>query len=79
MCNEVLMKLHGSLAHNLEAALKSARRLRGHPVHKDTEAYWVELLAHCRAEKRSCTAAELATLEPLLASLQDELATREKE
>ena len=72
------MKLDGSLAQNLEAALKSARRLRDHPVHRDTEAYWAELLAHCRAEKRSCTPAELDTLEPLMASLQDELAGREQ-
>jgi hypothetical protein len=71
------MILDGTLAQNLEAALKSARRLRGHPVHKETQAFWMELLAHGRAQLRSCTAAEINTIEHLLASLQEELTARE--
>jgi hypothetical protein len=71
------MVLDGSLAQNLEAALKSARRLRNQPVHNDTLAFWMELLAHGRAQLRSCAGME-AELERLLASLQDELAKRER-
>ena len=32
------MELHGTLAYNLQLALESSRRLRGHPVHRDTRA-----------------------------------------
>jgi hypothetical protein len=72
------MILDGSLAQNLEAALKSTRRLRGHPVHKDTQIFWVELLAHGRAQLRSCSEPEAEVIEPLLANLADELSEREK-
>jgi hypothetical protein len=72
------MVLEGSLAQNLEAAVKSARRLRGHPVHNDTLTFWMELLAHGRAQIASCAGPEAGVVEQLLASLQDELAEREK-
>jgi hypothetical protein len=44
------MELHGSIANNLASALKSARRLRGRPVHADTLAHWAELVRHARRE-----------------------------
>lgn len=45
------MELHGSLASNLQLALASARRLRGHPVHRDTLAFWSELISEARARR----------------------------
>jgi hypothetical protein len=44
------VEIHGSLENNLAAALLSARRLKGHPVHADTVAYWTDLLRHARRE-----------------------------
>ncbi len=70
------MKLHGSLGKNLQTALQSAKRLKAHPVHKDTLAFWAELLAHGRAELRSASPTEAAEIETLLTQLQDELAVR---
>jgi hypothetical protein len=37
------MKLHGTVASNLMAAVVSARRLRGQYVHADTVAHWQAL------------------------------------
>jgi len=42
------MKIEGSIRANLIAAVASARRLRGRPVHGDTIAYWRQLLDHAR-------------------------------
>jgi len=42
------MELHGTILNNLTSAVKSARRLKGHPVHPDTLCYWTQLLAHAR-------------------------------
>jgi hypothetical protein len=72
------MKLHGTIAQNLQAALQSAKRFKGHPVHKDTLAFWAELLAHGRVEIRSRPAAETAEIEVLLAQLQAELTARQR-
>ena len=47
------IKLHGTVENNLRAALVSARRLRGHPVHPDTIRYWSELLDYARRKARS--------------------------
>lgn len=57
------MELHGSLSENLNGALRSMRRLRGHPVHQDTIDYWYSLIAHARAVVRGGKAsAEAANL-----------------
>ena len=40
--------MHGSIAHNLSAAIESVRRLRGHPVYPDTLRFWERLLNHAR-------------------------------
>ena len=45
------MELHGSLAFNLQMALDSSKRLRGHPVHPDTLAFWSELIGAARARR----------------------------
>lgn len=43
------MELSGTLPENLNAAITSARRLRGSAVHRDTLAFWQDLLAFARA------------------------------
>jgi hypothetical protein len=68
------MKLHGTLADNLNAAVRSAERLRGHPVHADTMNFWLELLSLARAQVRS--GREVEELEPLTGKLQMLLSER---
>ena len=46
------MDLDGTLADNLRAAIVSAERLSGHPVHQDTLGFWRELLSHVSSRKR---------------------------
>ncbi len=72
------MKLHGSIATNLSAAIDSAKRLRGSPVHSDTLQFWRDLLSHAGAEKRTLSTAEAAALDPLIGELQSQLAAREQ-
>lgn len=42
------MLIEGSIRANLIAAVASARRLRGHPVHRDTINHWRQLLDYAR-------------------------------
>jgi hypothetical protein len=65
------MKLHGSLIDNLQVALASAKRLRGHPIHKDTVAFWRDLIAHARAEMPKQT--PRTQVENLIAALEGEI------
>ena len=46
------IELDGTLADNLRAAIVSAGRLAGHPVHKDTLGFWNDLLAYASSRKR---------------------------
>jgi hypothetical protein len=66
-CN---MDLEGSLADNLNAAIVSATRLQGHPVHKDTVNFWNELLNHARVVRRRARVADIVELEQLIAELE---------
>lgn len=70
------MILHGSIADNLAAAIRSSRRLRGRPVHGDTIAFWRELLAKARAAEPSDDTAQVADLAE---QLEAELALIEQE
>ncbi len=45
------MEVHGSIAQNLRAAVESSRRLRGHPIHRDTLQFWSALIAEARARR----------------------------
>ncbi len=72
------MKLHGSIAANLSAAVESAKRLRGSPVHNDTLEFWRDLLSLARAEKRTLSTDDAAALDPLIGELQSQLAARAK-
>jgi hypothetical protein len=49
-----MMRIEGSIRANLLAALASARRLRGSPVHGDTVGHWRKLVEHAR--KAGCEA-----------------------
>jgi hypothetical protein len=70
------MDIEGSLRDNLQAAVASAKRLRGHPVYTDTQAYWSKLLALARSERASHEPADRAQIDLLIAKLQQELAER---
>lgn len=65
------MELHGSLANNLASAVKSARRLRGHPVHADTVGHWRDLL-NCARQELANGSAE--PIQDLVVELENELA-----
>jgi hypothetical protein len=70
------MILSGSILENVTNAVASARRLRGHPVYKDTLSYWTELLEEARRVRRSLQGAELQALEAAIIKLEGELADR---
>ena len=70
------MKLHGSIVGNLTAAVRSVRRLRGHPVHGDTLGYWDELLRHARGERPSGYPQERHVVGRRIIDLETEIAER---
>lgn len=70
------MELHGSIETNLVAAVRSARRLRGHPIHADTLQHWTDLLHQARRQLAAELASETETLKQLVADLETELADR---
>jgi hypothetical protein len=45
------MQIHGSIAQNLRGALESSRRLKGHPIHRDTLRFWSDLIREARARR----------------------------
>src|SRR3546814_17769532 len=69
------MKLYGSIQENLVSAVRSARRLRKHPVHTDTLKHWDDLLHYARRELASGTA-DRPLIEPLVTELDAEIASR---
>jgi hypothetical protein len=72
------MILHGSIADNLTAAVRSSRRLRGKPVHGDTIAFWRELLAEARAEEPPPGGSADPSVTDLADQLEAELALIDK-
>ena len=64
------MELHGSIGLNLAAAINSARRLKGHPVHSDTLKHWTDVLGEARRE---------LTLDETNTSLRDQIVQLEHE
>ena len=70
------MKLHGSVEGNLTAAVRSARRLRGHNVHAETLGYWDALLDHARGERPSGYPQEKRVVGRLIIDLETEIAQR---
>ncbi len=45
------MDVHGSIAQNLRAAVQSSRRLKGHPIHKNTLRFWLSLVREARLRR----------------------------
>ena len=70
------MKLHGSTEGNLMAAIRSASRLRGQPVHPDTLKYWAHLIGHARDELSARVGLPAESLGRLVADLELEIARR---
>ena len=70
------MEIAGSLKENLEAAVRSARRLRGHAVHRDTLDFWGSLLLLARATKKWEPIGDMMGIETLVAELHEELSLR---
>jgi len=64
------MELHGSLASNLQLALGSSRRLRGHPVHRDTLAFWSELISEARARRAAGRVPDDPELDRMISDLE---------
>jgi len=70
------MQLHGSTEGNLMSAIRSASRLRGHPVHTDTLKYWSDLVRHARDELSSSAGLPPESLPRLVAELEQEIGRR---
>jgi hypothetical protein len=64
------MQIEGSIRANLIAAIASAKRLRGHPVHSDTIKYWRQLLDYAR---RVSTQPQGEVFGDLMVELENEL------
>jgi hypothetical protein len=70
------MKIHGTITSNLEEAIKSAQRLRDHPIYADTLGYWQELLREARRRRMDEMENKRAALDVLIVRLENELAVR---
>jgi hypothetical protein len=70
------MQLHGTTEGNLASAIRSANRLRGHPVHADTLKYWSDLIRHAQGELSTGAAMSSETLMRLVAQLETEITQR---
>ena len=67
------MDLHGRIEANLAAAVRSARRLRGHPIHSDTVRHWTALLHEARRRLQDDSGRDTESLQQLVADLETEL------
>ena len=56
------MRIEGTVRANLLAAVASARRWRGRPVHKDTLDHWRRLVEHGRLVDRQPAGEEVGDL-----------------
>lgn len=72
------MELAGTIEDNLRAAVKSAQRLRSFPVHRDTLAYWTELLVYAQVEQRRWAPVGNPEIEMWICLLRAELSARER-
>jgi hypothetical protein len=72
------MKLHGTITANLEDAIASAQRLRGHPVYTDTIGYWQELVRETRRIRMDRAESERAQLDALIVRLETEILARDR-
>lgn len=70
------MDMHGSLARNLQLAVESSRRLSGHPVHKDTLAFWSDLIQAARSKRAAGEDLDNRIIEDAIRELELVLAQR---
>ena len=70
------MKLHGTTEGNLISAVRSAHRLQGSPVHKDTVRFWRDLIAHAQNELSSRATVPSDSVRRLVSDLEVEVARR---
>ncbi len=68
------MEVHGSIAQNLRAAVESSRRLRGHPIHRDTLQFWSGLIAEARSRRAAGEDLDDPTVDEAIAELEVVLA-----
>jgi hypothetical protein len=68
------MELHGSITQNLQAAVESSRRLKGHPIHRDTLAFWSDLIREARARRSLGEGTDDREVEEAIAELESVLA-----
>jgi hypothetical protein len=64
------MEVYGSIAQNLRAAVESSRRLKGHPVHRDTSKFWSDLVAETRTMRASGELLDDPEVDEALAELE---------
>lgn len=64
------MELHGSITSNLRAAVESSRRLKGHPIHRDTLLFWSRLIREARAMRATQEIFEDPDAERYIAELE---------
>lgn len=67
------MQVSGTIHANLRAALQSARRLKGGPVHPDTVDHWMNLVTLARTEH---VAMQSFKTRELMNDLEREIAVR---
>ena len=72
------MELHGTIEQNLVSAVRSAKRLRGQPVHRDTVGHWKSVLSCAESELSVDQSSSRESLDRLVAELRTEIAVREK-
>ena len=68
------MEVHGSIEQNLKAAVESSRRLRGHPIHKDTLQFWSGLVAEARSRRAAGEVRDDPAVDEAIAELEIVLA-----
>lgn len=68
------MDMHGALASNLQMALDSSKRLRGHPVHRDTLVFWSDLIGEARARRAAGEDPDDPEVERMIAELEAAIA-----
>lgn len=69
-------QLHGSIQTNLAAAIRSARRLRQHPVHSETIGHWTHLLHQARRRLATALDEDTSLIQQFVIELEEELALR---
>jgi len=64
------MEVHGSIAQNLRAAAESSRRLKGHPIHRDTIKFWSDLVAEARSRRAAGEVLDDPNVDEAIAELE---------